>query len=313
MSTDTDFIEYVHEQAGFGGRLTHKRMFGEYALYLDGKVVAFACDNSLLLEAHARRQGAVAAGDAGQKPYPEAKDYYVLDEFSTTPNCCSASRRPPPMYCLHPRSRRPSRHAGDKGEEVMSDSARSRKPPPTATQRALAAGGASIRARNWAASWPRGVEAGEAEAAIDTGSPRRAGRTMRASPNRWCAAARPAVTGGARARRARRMHGLDSEAVAAAMDGFDGDWTAIAATWFAAASGRTRRRPRPAAQGGRPAAAAGFAMEQVRAALGGGDFDSDQSRWRRPDFCRHPREGGDPVSCFQVPFEANPTLSRPSP
>ena len=50
MATDGDFIDYIHEQAGFGARLTHKRMFGEYSLYLDGKVVAFACDNSLLLK-----------------------------------------------------------------------------------------------------------------------------------------------------------------------------------------------------------------------------------------------------------------------
>ena len=80
MSTDTDFIEYVHEQAGFGGRLTHKRMFGEYALYLDGKVVAFACDNSLLLKPTPEGKALLPRVTPG-KPYPEAKDYYVLDEF----------------------------------------------------------------------------------------------------------------------------------------------------------------------------------------------------------------------------------------
>ena len=80
MSTDTDFIEYVHEQAGFGGRLTHKRMFGEYALYLDEKVVAFACDNSLLLKPTPEGKALLPRVTPG-KPYPEAKDYYVLDEF----------------------------------------------------------------------------------------------------------------------------------------------------------------------------------------------------------------------------------------
>ena len=80
MSTDTDFIEYVHEQAGFGGRLTHKRMFGEYALYLDEKVVAFACDNSLLLKPTPEGKALLPRVTLG-KPYPEAKDYYVLDEF----------------------------------------------------------------------------------------------------------------------------------------------------------------------------------------------------------------------------------------
>lgn len=84
MSTDADFIAYVHEQAGLGARLSHKRMFGEYALYLDGKVVAFACDNSLLLKPTGAGKAVLPAVTLG-KPYPEAKDYYVLDEYLDDP------------------------------------------------------------------------------------------------------------------------------------------------------------------------------------------------------------------------------------
>jgi TfoX/Sxy family transcriptional regulator of competence genes len=51
MATDRDFIDYVAEQLALGERLTHKKMFGEYALYVDEKVVAFACDNSLFVKA----------------------------------------------------------------------------------------------------------------------------------------------------------------------------------------------------------------------------------------------------------------------
>jgi len=80
MATDVDFIEYVLEQAAFGIRLTHKRMFGEYALYLDDKVVAFACDNSLFLKPTEAGRAALPTVTLG-KPYPEAKDYYVIDEF----------------------------------------------------------------------------------------------------------------------------------------------------------------------------------------------------------------------------------------
>lgn len=80
MATDSDFIDYVLEQADFGARLTHKRMFGEYALYLDGKVVAFACDNSLFMKPTGPGRAALPTVTTG-KPYPEAKDHYVLDEF----------------------------------------------------------------------------------------------------------------------------------------------------------------------------------------------------------------------------------------
>ncbi len=85
MATDQDFIAYVHEQAGLGARLEHRRMFGEYALYLDGKVVAFACDNSLLLKPTDAGRQVLPALSMG-RPYPEAKEYYVLDEFLDDPD-----------------------------------------------------------------------------------------------------------------------------------------------------------------------------------------------------------------------------------
>lgn len=80
MATDRDFIAYVHEQAALGVRLTDKRMFGEYAVYLDGKVVAFACDNSLLLKPTDAGLTLIPRLVEG-RPYPEAKVHYVIDEY----------------------------------------------------------------------------------------------------------------------------------------------------------------------------------------------------------------------------------------
>lgn len=80
MATDPDFIGYVAEQAGLGSRLTSKKMFGEYALYLDGKVVAFACDNSLFVKP--TDAAATLAPDLPRRPpYRGAKDYPVADEL----------------------------------------------------------------------------------------------------------------------------------------------------------------------------------------------------------------------------------------
>ena len=80
MATDRIFVDYVTEQLGLGARLTHKKMFGEYALYVDDKVVAFACDNSLFIKpTEAARK---LAPDLPQRPpYPGAKDYPVADEL----------------------------------------------------------------------------------------------------------------------------------------------------------------------------------------------------------------------------------------
>jgi len=63
MPTDASFVEFVCEQAGLGPRLASRKMFGEYALYLDGKVVAFACDNLLYIK----------PTDAGRALLPEAE------------------------------------------------------------------------------------------------------------------------------------------------------------------------------------------------------------------------------------------------
>lgn len=43
MTIRADTVRYILDQAGLGDRLTSRKMFGEYALYLDGKVVARRC------------------------------------------------------------------------------------------------------------------------------------------------------------------------------------------------------------------------------------------------------------------------------
>ncbi|MFT4178292.1 MAG: TfoX/Sxy family protein [Thermomonas sp.] len=80
MATDASFIDYIREQAGLGDRLAARRMFGEYGLYLDGKVLAFACDNSLFLKPTEAGRALLPQASVGP-PYPGAKDYLVLDEY----------------------------------------------------------------------------------------------------------------------------------------------------------------------------------------------------------------------------------------
>lgn len=80
MATDKAFLDYVIEQIDLGERLTHKRLFGEFALYVDEKVVAFVCDNSVFI----KPSQAVArlAPDLPQRPpYPGASPYPVADEL----------------------------------------------------------------------------------------------------------------------------------------------------------------------------------------------------------------------------------------
>lgn len=80
MASSRDFVEYIAEQVGLGGRLTYRKMFGEYALYLDGKVVAFACDNSLFVKP-SQAASDLAPELPQRPPYPGAKHYPVADEL----------------------------------------------------------------------------------------------------------------------------------------------------------------------------------------------------------------------------------------
>jgi TfoX/Sxy family transcriptional regulator of competence genes len=54
-------------------RFSAKAMFGEYALYADGKVVALVCDDRLFVKVHPRT-AQLAADSELAPPYPGAKE-----------------------------------------------------------------------------------------------------------------------------------------------------------------------------------------------------------------------------------------------
>ena len=79
MATHQGFVEDLQSQSGLGAELSFKKMFGEYALYFRGKVVAFACDNQLYLKP--TEPGRALIGRVSEHPpYPGAKLYFLIDE-----------------------------------------------------------------------------------------------------------------------------------------------------------------------------------------------------------------------------------------
>ena len=84
MATHPGFIEHIIEQSGLEGRLTSRKMFGEYGFHLDGKFIALACNNSFFLKA------SEAIENHGlrlplRSPYRGAKPYPVADELLDDP------------------------------------------------------------------------------------------------------------------------------------------------------------------------------------------------------------------------------------
>jgi DNA transformation protein and related proteins len=57
MATDTNFVKFIVDQLAGIDSISCRMMFGEYAMYCDGKVVALVCDNQLFVKQTKPREG----------------------------------------------------------------------------------------------------------------------------------------------------------------------------------------------------------------------------------------------------------------
>lgn len=77
MSSQEKTITFLAEQVSSAGDISYRKMFGEYALYCDGKVVAFICDDQLFVKPTIN--GRTFIGDVIEKPaYPGSKNYFWI-------------------------------------------------------------------------------------------------------------------------------------------------------------------------------------------------------------------------------------------
>ncbi|HPR68375.1 MAG TPA: TfoX/Sxy family protein [Kiritimatiellia bacterium] len=79
MATDSSFMEFLADQMAEAGDISFRKMFGEYALYCNGKVVALVCDNQLFIKP--TPAGRAFIGHVTEAPpYPGAKDYFLIED-----------------------------------------------------------------------------------------------------------------------------------------------------------------------------------------------------------------------------------------
>jgi TfoX/Sxy family transcriptional regulator of competence genes len=80
MASDQEFVEFVVEHIKNVGAVSWRKMFGEYAVYIEGKVVALICDNQVFVKQTAA--GKMYIGKVVEAPaYPGAKPSYLIDNF----------------------------------------------------------------------------------------------------------------------------------------------------------------------------------------------------------------------------------------
>lgn len=81
--TQPETIEFILEKLANPRVFTTRRMFGEYALYANKKVVGFVCDDILYVKITPQSAALEAACEKGPC-YPGSKDYYIVEESLLT-------------------------------------------------------------------------------------------------------------------------------------------------------------------------------------------------------------------------------------
>jgi TfoX/Sxy family transcriptional regulator of competence genes len=79
MGSDIGYVQHVCDQVRGVGDITYRKMFGEYAVYVGGKVVALICDNQLFVKPTKAGRDLLGTATEGA-PYPGAKPHFMLDE-----------------------------------------------------------------------------------------------------------------------------------------------------------------------------------------------------------------------------------------
>ena len=79
MASDQNFVNFVIDQIKNAGEIDAKKMFGEYAVYADGKLFGLICDNKLFIKP------TIAGGEfigniVEAPPYEGAKPSFLIED-----------------------------------------------------------------------------------------------------------------------------------------------------------------------------------------------------------------------------------------
>jgi hypothetical protein len=83
MATQKETIAFILSKLRDSKRFHARAMFGEYALYADGKVVALVCDDLLYVKIAPASKSLDPLCEKGE-PYPGAKPHYIVEEVQVS-------------------------------------------------------------------------------------------------------------------------------------------------------------------------------------------------------------------------------------
>jgi len=81
MATSQSTIDYILDQLSGVENVSTRKMFGEYTVYVSGRVVALVCDDTLFVKL--TEAGVMFAGEGADiktgPPFPGAKPWLLID------------------------------------------------------------------------------------------------------------------------------------------------------------------------------------------------------------------------------------------
>ncbi len=105
MSTSPATIDHIVDTLA-DLPLTSRKMFGEYALYWNGIIVAFVCDDTLFIKPTPSTLAVLPNAERGPA-YPGSKDYIIGSEVLDDPELCIRALRAVAADAPTPKAKKP--------------------------------------------------------------------------------------------------------------------------------------------------------------------------------------------------------------
>lgn len=78
MASNQEYVEFVCEQISGAGEITYKKMFGEYGVYCNGKIIGLICENQFFVKKTV--SGSEILPDCEEaSPYTGAKPHMLIE------------------------------------------------------------------------------------------------------------------------------------------------------------------------------------------------------------------------------------------
>ncbi|MCI1634704.1 hypothetical protein [Bifidobacterium sp.] len=78
MTSSEDYVAYVIDQARGPWALRHRKMFGDYMVYVNDKAILLLCDDQTFVKIVPELDELMKDAERAV-PYPGAKEHYILD------------------------------------------------------------------------------------------------------------------------------------------------------------------------------------------------------------------------------------------